>query len=87
MAGNFIRHPLTIMKCIVPNCPRRSETSHHKKTRGSGGKDGPENEVPICKLHHWEYGWIGPSRFEAKYNIWLGSDWAKTKIEMFGKAK
>lgn len=51
----------------VPELVRASDP-HHLTTRASGGPDA-ENLVPFCPEHHREWGDIGSTQFQIKYNI------------------
>ena len=48
-------------------CGKRPTDASHIKTRGSGGPDTLWNVVAKCRVHHTEWGQIGPVKFLAKY--------------------
>ena len=43
----------TDWQCAAPECTRRRDLhAHHIQPRSHGGKDEPENLVPLCAFHH-----------------------------------
>lgn len=48
-------------------CGKQPCDASHIKTRGSGGPDEDWNVVAKCRIHHIEWGQLGPIKFCAKY--------------------
>lgn len=62
-------------KCIVEENCLGQFCLHHIKTRGSGGSDSENNQMPLCAKHHTEVHKIGLNTFAKKYR----------KVEIFLK--
>ena len=54
------------LHCSVSWCGVKSEP-HHLVSRGAWGSD--YTCVPLCRRHHSEVESIGPSEFEARWNL------------------
>lgn len=53
-------------RCVA--CGRKPSDPHHVTTRGAGGKNTPDNLMPLCRWHHIEWHQGGPSKMIQKYS-------------------
>ncbi len=55
-----------VMRCMVCSKAPPCDPSHIK-TKGSGGPDTKWNVVPMCRIHHTEWGTLGYTHFTNRY--------------------
>lgn len=70
--------------CIICGRPAPSDPSHIK-TRGSGGPDTEWNVVPMCRVHHTEWGKRGCLTFIRKHPAFGSKLYALGWYLMLGK--
>lgn len=65
---------MRLNSCMIEGCGRYFKTSHHVKTRGSGGSNDTWNLMPLCMAHHQEVHSSGLTMFSERHKevtTWL----------------